>query len=174
MHGSGIAAEIRHRRNRGGRHNEKLSATIAILTAVRRRDDGRENPPPPAPLIVTKNRPNSAQRRSPRGRNRALSLPQEGKMSPAEFRAWRKSHGLKQKEAAEKLGLKKRMIQYYETGSRGGKKVVIPKTVELACYALSMGVEAFDGAAPGAEPAADEGEPGFAHLVGLERQRDAA
>jgi transcriptional regulator with XRE-family HTH domain len=95
-------------------------------------------------------------------------------MSPDEFRAWRKSHGLKQKEAAEKLGLKKRMIQYYETGSRGGKKVVIPKTVELACYALSMGVEAFDGAAPGAEPVADEGEPGFAHLVGLERQRDAA
>ena len=69
-------------------------------------------------------------------------------MSPAEFKAWRKSLGLKQKEAAEKLGLKKRMIQYYETGKRGGKKVVIPKTVELACYALSVGVEAFDGAAP--------------------------
>ena len=53
--------------------------------------------------------------------------------------------GLKQKDAAEKLGLKKRMIQYYETGNRGGKKVVIPKTVELACYALSVGIEAFDG-----------------------------
>ena len=66
-------------------------------------------------------------------------------MSPAEFKAWRKSLGLKQKDAAEKLGLKKRMIQYYETGKRGGKKVVIPKTVELACYALSVGVEAFDG-----------------------------
>ena len=39
------------------------------------------------------------------------------------------------------------MIQYYETGNRGEKKVVIPKTVELACYALSVGVEAFDGAA---------------------------
>ena len=70
-------------------------------------------------------------------------------MSPAEFKAWRKSLGLKQKDAAEKLGLKKRMIQYYETGKRGGKKVVIPKTVELACYSLSVGVEAFDGAAPG-------------------------
>jgi transcriptional regulator with XRE-family HTH domain len=90
-------------------------------------------------------------------------------MSPAEFRAWRKSHGLKQKEAAEKLGLKKRMIQYYETGSRAGKRVVIPKTVELACYALSVGVEAFDGAAADAEPAA-EGEPGFARLI----HRDAA
>lgn len=66
-------------------------------------------------------------------------------MTPAEFKAWRKSLDLKQKEAAEKLGLKKRMIQYYETGSRGGKKVVIPKTVELACYALSAGVEVFNG-----------------------------
>ena len=66
-------------------------------------------------------------------------------MTPAEFKAWRKSLDLKQKEAAEKLGLKKRMIQYYETGNRGGKKVVIPKTVELACYALSAGVEEFDG-----------------------------
>jgi transcriptional regulator with XRE-family HTH domain len=67
-------------------------------------------------------------------------------MSPSEFKIWRKSLGLKQKDAAEKLGLKKRMIQYYETGRRGGKKVVIPKTVELACYALSLGVEEFDGA----------------------------
>ena len=47
-------------------------------------------------------------------------------MSPAQFKTWRKSLGLKQKEAAEKLGLKKRMIQYYETGKRDGKKVVIP------------------------------------------------
>ena len=66
-------------------------------------------------------------------------------MTPAEFKTWRKSLDLKQKEAAEKLGLKKRMIQYYETGNRSGKKVVIPKTVELACYALSVGIEAFDG-----------------------------
>jgi transcriptional regulator with XRE-family HTH domain len=66
-------------------------------------------------------------------------------MSPAQFKAWRKTLGLKQKEVAEKLGLKKRMIQYYETGSRGGKKVVIPRTVELACYAVSAGVEEFNG-----------------------------
>lgn len=66
-------------------------------------------------------------------------------MDSDEFKSWRKSLGLKQKEAAEKLGLKKRMIQYYETGRRGSKKVVIPKTVELACFALSVGVDAFDG-----------------------------
>lgn len=73
-------------------------------------------------------------------------------MDPAEFKAWRKSLGLKQKEAAEKLGLKKRMIQYYETGRRGSKKVVIPRTVELACYAVSVGVEAFNGAPPETGP----------------------
>ena len=79
-------------------------------------------------------------------------------MGPAQFKAWRKSLGLKQKEAAEKLGLKKRMIQYYETGKRDGKKVVIPRTVELACYAVLAGVEAFEGA-PHATAARDDGQP---------------
>ena len=68
-------------------------------------------------------------------------------MTPAAFKAWRKAMGLKQKEAAEKLGLKKRVIQYYEHGHRDGKKVEVPKTVELACYALSVGVEEFEGMA---------------------------
>ena len=66
-------------------------------------------------------------------------------MNPAQFRAWRKALGWKQKEAAERLGLKKRMIQYYETGERDGKKVKIPKSVRLACFALSQGVTDFDG-----------------------------
>ena len=55
--------------------------------------------------------------------------------------------GFKQKEAAEKLGLKKRVIQYYEHGRRDGKKIDVPKAVELACYALSVGVMEFDGKA---------------------------
>ena len=66
-------------------------------------------------------------------------------MDPDAFRAWRKSLGFKQKDAAEKLGLKKRVIQYYEKGDRDGKKVEIPKTVELACMALSLGYESYDG-----------------------------
>lgn len=66
-------------------------------------------------------------------------------MSPVQFRAWRKSLDLKQKDAAELLGLKKRIIQYYETGHRGGKSVKIPKSVRLACYSLSQGIEDFDG-----------------------------
>ncbi|MDQ0327461.1 transcriptional regulator with XRE-family HTH domain [Rhodopseudomonas julia] len=52
---------------------------------------------------------------------------------------------MKQKEAADRLGLKKRMIQYYETGERDGKKVKIPKSVRLACYALSVGIADYDG-----------------------------
>jgi transcriptional regulator with XRE-family HTH domain len=66
-------------------------------------------------------------------------------MTPAAFKTWRKALGLKQREAAEKLGLKKRMIQYYETGKRDGRKVAIPKAIHLACYALAAGVEEYDG-----------------------------
>ena len=66
-------------------------------------------------------------------------------MKPAEFKAWRKGMGFKQKEAADALGLKKRMIQYYEKGERDGKAVEIPKTVELACYAVLAGVYSYDG-----------------------------
>ncbi len=66
-------------------------------------------------------------------------------MSAEQFRAWRKEMGLKQKDAAELLGLKKRMIQYYEKGNRDGKAVTIPKSVRLACYALTIGISDFDG-----------------------------
>jgi transcriptional regulator with XRE-family HTH domain len=66
-------------------------------------------------------------------------------MTPHAFRAWRKALGLKQKEAAARLGLKKRVIQYYERGHRDGKKIAIPKAVELACYALATGITEFDG-----------------------------
>ncbi len=69
-------------------------------------------------------------------------------MSAEAFRSWRKELGLKQKEAAERLGFKKRMIQYYEKGRRDGKAVEIPLTVRLACYAVSLGAADFDGRAP--------------------------
>lgn len=80
-------------------------------------------------------------------------------MTPDAFRAWRKQLGLKQKDAADLLGLKKRVIQYYEKGSRDGKKVEIPKTVRLACYALSSGIDDYDGTqAVPMTPAAEAGE----------------
>ncbi|ADZ69689.1 helix-turn-helix domain-containing protein [Polymorphum gilvum] len=66
-------------------------------------------------------------------------------MGPEQFREWRRSLGLKQKEAADRLGLKKRMIQYYEKGDRDGRPVEIPKSVRLACYALANGISDFDG-----------------------------
>lgn len=69
----------------------------------------------------------------------------ELQMSGEAFRAWRKGLGWKQKDAADALGLKKRMIQYYETGARGGKEVVVPKSVRLACHALAAGVADYDG-----------------------------
>jgi predicted transcriptional regulator len=48
-------------------------------------------------------------------------------------------------EAAEALGLKRRVVQYYEKGERDGEKVVIPKSVSLACYALAQGVTEYKG-----------------------------
>ncbi|WP_417690892.1 helix-turn-helix domain-containing protein [Roseibium sp.] len=69
-------------------------------------------------------------------------------MTPEQFRTWRKSLGLKQKDAADLLGLKKRMIQYYEKGRRDGRPVEIPKPVRLACFALSEGIGDFDGKQP--------------------------
>lgn len=52
--------------------------------------------------------------------------------------------GYKQKDAADALGLKKRVIQYYEKGARDGKSVGIPLSVSLACYALTQGVTRYD------------------------------
>ena len=69
-------------------------------------------------------------------------------MTPADFKSWRKAMGIKQKEAAALLGIKKRLIRHFEKESgvkSGAKKTKIPKSVELACYALSRGVSEFDG-----------------------------
>lgn len=69
------------------------------------------------------------------------------RMDSDSFRQWRRALGWKQKDAADRLGLKKRVIQYYEKGDRDGKRVEIPRSVELACLALSMGIERYDGRA---------------------------
>ncbi len=81
-------------------------------------------------------------------------------MTPGEFRTWRKGLGLKQKDVADLLGLKKRVIQYYEKGRRDGKPVEIPRAVELAAYAITSGIGGFDGRAT-------------APLPNLERTADA-
>ncbi len=66
-------------------------------------------------------------------------------MRPSDFKRWRKTLKLSQKEAANALGLKRRMVQYYEKGERDGDKVQVPKAVRLACYALSLGVDDYHG-----------------------------
>ena len=59
-------------------------------------------------------------------------------MNSAEFKIWRKNLKFSQKEAANKLGLKIRMIQYYEKGNKGEKSIKIPKYIKLACYAIEL------------------------------------
>lgn len=76
----------------------------------------------------------------------AVAAPELG-MEPADFRKWRKSLKLSQKEAAHLLGLKRRMIQYYEKGERDGDSVRIPRSVRLACYAIAEGVADYHGPA---------------------------
>ena len=66
-------------------------------------------------------------------------------MKAEEFKAWRKSLGLSQKKAADALGLKNRIVQYYEKGERDGEKVKIPKHVRLACCALTLGITDYHG-----------------------------
>ena len=66
-------------------------------------------------------------------------------MEPGDFKKWRKALKLSQKDAATALGLKRRMIQYYEKGERDGEIVKIPKSVRLACFALKEGIEDYHG-----------------------------
>ena len=66
-------------------------------------------------------------------------------MSPKQFKLWRKKLNLKQSDAADLLGLKKRIIQYYEKGERDGKPLEIPKYIRLACWAINNNIKDFDG-----------------------------
>jgi transcriptional regulator with XRE-family HTH domain len=91
------------------------------------------------------------------------------RMTPEEFKTWRKTLGLSQKKAADALGLKNRIVQYYEKGERDGGRVKIPKHVRLACYALSIGVGDYHG--PGS---ADGMAPGKGGKRSRKRKRDAA
>ena len=69
----------------------------------------------------------------------------ELEMKPGDFKRWCKSLKLSQKEAAEALGLKRRVVQYYEKGERDGETVTIPKYIRLACSALASGVPDYSG-----------------------------
>ncbi len=66
-------------------------------------------------------------------------------MKGHEFKRWRKSLDLSQSEAADALGLKRRVVQYYEKGKRDGDPVKIPRSIRLACYAIAVGVSDYHG-----------------------------
>ena len=66
-------------------------------------------------------------------------------MKGHEFKRWRKSLALSQSDAADALGLKRRVVQYYEKGKRDGDPVKIPRSVRLACYAIAIGVTDYHG-----------------------------
>lgn len=66
-------------------------------------------------------------------------------MKGHDFKRWRKTLEMSQKDAAEILGLKRRVVQYYEKGERAGDPVKIPRTVRLACYAITIGVTDYHG-----------------------------
>ena len=59
-------------------------------------------------------------------------------MTPNLFKAWRKALGLSQKKAADALGLKNRIVQYYEKGERDGEKA--PKTHQTRTIDLTTTV----------------------------------
>lgn len=77
-------------------------------------------------------------------------------MDKSDFKRWRKSLDLSQKDAAQKLGLKRRVVQYYEKGERDGKKVDIPLSVRLACWAIAQGQEDYHGPVKKREKAATD------------------
>jgi hypothetical protein len=62
-----------------------------------------------------------------------LAREQAGEWGPERFDAWMAEHGLSLNAAADALGLSRRMIAHYRTGSRP-----IPRVVGLACEGLSM------------------------------------
>jgi len=66
-------------------------------------------------------------------------------MKGHDFKRWRKALDMSQKDAADALGLKRRVVQYYEKGERDGEPVKIPRSIRLACYAILLGVEDYHG-----------------------------
>lgn len=71
-------------------------------------------------------------------------------MDCTELAEWREREGYTQSHAAQLLGIALNTYQNYERGFRymgGGsnRDVPIPKTVELSCAAISMGIFAYHG-----------------------------
>jgi transcriptional regulator with XRE-family HTH domain len=63
-------------------------------------------------------------------------------MTSEQFKQWRERMGISQQEAADALGISKGSVVNYENGARreDDRPVTIPRTVELACAALTFGI----------------------------------
>jgi hypothetical protein len=61
-----------------------------------------------------------------------LAREQAGEWGPERFAAWMAEYGLSLNAAADALGLSRRMIAHYRTGSKP-----VPRVVALACEGLS-------------------------------------
>lgn len=86
-------------------------------------------------------------------------------MTKEQFRLWRKAMGLTQTGAASVLGLNRNTIELYERGTRRDDPnhvVSIPRTVELACAALWLGIRRYSGPD---EVIRDDLKVDIAHLV---------
>lgn len=62
-----------------------------------------------------------------------LGREQAGEWGPERFGTWMTTHALSLSAAADALGLSRRMIAHYRTGSKP-----IPRVVALACEGLSV------------------------------------
>jgi DNA-binding transcriptional regulator YiaG len=60
-------------------------------------------------------------------------------MPPASLKAWRRSLGLSQEAAAEKLGCGRRSLQLWEAGTNA-----IPRYIGLACTAVTLGLTEYE------------------------------
>ncbi len=86
-------------------------------------------------------------------------------MKKEQFKAWRKAMRLTQTGAARALGLSRNSIELYERGTRRDdpdRIVVIPRTVELACAALMLGIYRYSGPD---EVTQDDLKVDVAHLI---------
>ncbi|MGO4172496.1 helix-turn-helix domain-containing protein [Bosea sp. TAF32] len=63
-----------------------------------------------------------------------------GDMNSDQLKAWRSANKLSQGDLASKLNISRDAVSNYERGVQP-----VPKTVELATAALSIGIEEFDG-----------------------------
>lgn len=67
-------------------------------------------------------------------------------MTPEQFHRWRRHLGMTQAAAGKALGLGVTTIRNYERGCRpDGRPAPIPRTTELACAAVALGIKRYSG-----------------------------